>query len=210
MKIDKPNAGGAKPPQQSKGAKAPPPVMPAVPAPPTHLNVAREMKAKADHEAAERQREATVAKLLEEDQDGSDIMFAPGRADLLCGVQPDPNFHYLVCGEDTTRTGTARVNLHKFLGAGYQIAKLPDGKPADFPEIMRAILCVPRAKYERYRRHLRLMVAEANGLAGGPAPVESSSSSKTPPGPIVYDETMVRGMASPSDLGILPPGVSAS
>lgn len=179
--------------------------VPAIGAPPSHLTVAREMRAQQLHVEETTKREASVRALLAEDADGSDIMFAPGRTDLFMGVQRDPNYHYLVCGENVASNGGARVNLHKFLAAGYEIAPLPDGKPADFPDIMRAILRVPLARYNRYRRHIRLLTAEANGMTE----VVDQKESRVRSGAVVYDETTARDMVSANDLGILPPGVAA-
>lgn len=179
--------------------------VPALGAPPSHLTVAREMQAERLHVEEAAKREATVRALLEEDRDGSDIMFAPGRADLFMGVQRDPNYHYLICGENVAANGGARVNLHKFLAAGYEIALLPSGKPADFPDIMRAVLRVPMDKYQRYRRYIRLLTAEANGMTG----VVDQKESRVRSGAVVYDESAERDMVSANDLGILPPGVAA-
>lgn len=130
---------------------------------PDHVKAAQEARAKAENERVIAERDRRFAELTEKIGEDDDIMFAPGRTDNLCGVIREDGWHYIICTENTAVEGKSRPNYALLLSERYEVAKLPDGSDANWPEISKAIMRVPQERYDRYRMSVEMQVAAANG-----------------------------------------------
>ena len=146
----------------------------------------------------ERLQQEKAARALLDDDDDSDIMWSGGRSDRLCGVVEEEGWYYVICTENTRTNGRSRPNFERFRGQGYKIAKLPDGSEANWPEISKAILCIPLDAHERTQRMYQKRAAENGGMIPG----KSEEFTQEGDSGMLFKHTRKGKKSSAVDLGI--------
>lgn len=202
-------------PRPSGGAQSPPANTP--PQQPTHIEVQRQIAGAQSAEEERKARDARYAELRGEldDDDESEIMFAPGHVDLLCGVVREAGWRYVICTENTATQGKSRPNFTTLLSQGYTVAPLPDHLKtednhglANWPELSKAIMRVPEKRYARWKKWKEAKRLEQSG-ADLKTQVAQRVTGEGPEKDSYYVEDHAVQGVSASDLGITPSGIAA-
>ncbi len=142
------------------------------------------------------------AKRLDMNEDFSDVMLGSSVTARLRGVIEEPGWHYHIVTENMAVNGKSRPNFAKRMGQGYEIAKLPDGTEANWPDVCVAILRIPEEKWQKYRRMIEVQTLKNSGALAD----DNSVTQEEVEDGMVMTRRRKTKRVSAADMGITVPG----